>query len=163
MHCIDGLVLQQNFIFYSPNELEIKLSSVGISCECLALEKGFFKAFLSIKSNGFVSQVRLRFNKKVIITGDRPPNRIWFSYCHSTGFSENDYPLVISQILQPHSVAGFGSLAETSCILPAGMTSIHFTFDAKNYRYLLREMVLILSLSFAKKQIKCIQVKQNVT
>ena len=128
----DSLVLQQNFIFYSPNELEIKLSSVGISCECLALEKGFFKAFLSIKSNGFVSQVRLRFNKKVIITGDRPSDKIRFSYCHLTGFSENDYPLVFGQIIQPHSIAGFGSLDETSCIFPAGATSIHYAFDAQS-------------------------------
>ena len=132
MQCVDNDILYQNYIFYSPNDLELKLSSVGVSCECLALERGFFKAFLSIKSNRLISQLRLRFNKKVIITGDRSPDKILFSYCHLNGFSENDYPLVIGQVVQPYSIAGFGHVAETSCIIPAGMTTVHYTLEAKN-------------------------------
>jgi len=134
MPCVDKPVFHQSYIFYSPIDVELKLSSYGISCECLALEKGFFKAFLSIKTNGFINQVRLRFNKKVIITGDRPLDKIWFSYCHLSSLSENDYPLVLGRILQPYSIAGFGSVAETSCIMPAGVTSTHYTLDSQSFQ-----------------------------
>ena len=56
MPCVDNPVFCQSYIFNSPIDLELKLSSYGISCECLVLEKGFFKAFLSIKSNGLLTK-----------------------------------------------------------------------------------------------------------
>ena len=39
---------------------------------------------------------------------------------------------MLGQVLQPYSIAGVGSFAETSCIMPAGVTSTHYTLDAQS-------------------------------
>jgi len=127
MYSIEHYSVIRKYVFESPQDLELKLNELGSPCEFLVLEKGSFKAFLIIRlRHGIIDELRLKFNKRVMITGDKPQDKIRISYCILDAFSENDFPLVLGETLRPHSIAGFGNNTETSCILPAGVTSVHY-------------------------------------
>ena len=127
--------LQKNYIFHCARDLEFQLSRFGISCECLVLEKGFFEACLSVKSDGIADKIILKFNKKVVITGDKPDHKIRFSYYDTLSSSENDWPSAYGQLLRPSAIAGFGGYTETSCVFPAGVTSIHYSLPKDTLKH----------------------------
>lgn len=66
----------------------------GIFCECFVLEKGFFEVCLLVKLDGIVDKIIFKFNKKVVIIGDKLDYKIRFLYYDIISFLENDWLLV---------------------------------------------------------------------